>query len=150
MGTTRKQITFDLDTNALKIYYPSENWNNAYEIIRKHMTSNGFKWLQGSVYVSEKPIQAYHITRILDELIQKNSWLNVCMRDCRETTIGKEYDLNNLFNKSAAIATRNELKSKNGKTLKAVTDKAKQKLENNLNDRTIENNSSQSRGYFKR
>lgn len=44
MGTTRKQITFDLDTNALKIYYPSENWNNAYEIIRKHMTSNGFKW----------------------------------------------------------------------------------------------------------
>ena len=73
MGTTRKQITFDLDTNALKIYYPSENWNNAYEIIRKHMTSNGFKWLQGSVYVSEKPIQAYHITRILDELIQKNS-----------------------------------------------------------------------------
>ena len=114
------------------------------------MTSNGFKWLQGSVYVSEKPIQAYHITRILDELIQKNSWLNVCMRDCRETTIGKEYDLNNLFNKSAAIATRNELKSKNGKTLKAVSDKAKQKLENNLNDRTIENNSSQSRGYFKR
>ena len=110
MADTRKQIAFDLDTKALKIYYPAKSWNNAYEVIRNHMTSNGFWWLQGSVYVSEKPMKPYLVTRILDELVEKNPWLNVCMRDCRETNIGKEHDINNLFNKDADVPTRAELK----------------------------------------
>lgn len=109
MGDTRKQITFDLDTNALKKYYPSESWNNAYEVIRKHMTANGFYWLQGSVYVSEKPMKPYRVTRILNELVNKNPWLNVCMRDCRETNIGKEYDINSIFDKTVKIQSREEV-----------------------------------------
>lgn len=111
MGNTRKQITFDLDTNALKIYYPTESWNNAYEIIRKHMIKNGFRWLQGSVYVSENNMKPYHVTRVLDELIKKNPWLNICMRDCRETNIGKEHDINDLFDKNMKVLTRKEIKS---------------------------------------
>lgn len=111
MANTRKQISFDLDTNALKIYYPSESWNNAYEVIRNHMTVNGFRWLQGSVYVSDKPMKPYRVTRVLDELVRKNPWLNVCMRDCRETNIGKEHDINNIFDKNAKVPTRAELKA---------------------------------------
>lgn len=112
MGNTRKQIAFDLNTNALKIYYPTESWNNAYEVIRKHMTENGFRWLQGSVYVSEKPIKPYRVIRILDDLIKKNPWLNVCMRDCRETNIGKEHDINNLFDKNMKVPTREEIQER--------------------------------------
>ena len=112
MADTRKQIAFDLDTNALKIYYPSESWNNAYEVIRNHMTANGFRWLQGSVYVSDKPMKPYRVTRVLDELARKNPWLNVCMRDCRETNIGREHDINNIFDKTAEVPTRAELKAK--------------------------------------
>lgn len=111
MGNTRKQIAFDLDTGALKIYYPSESWNNAYEVIRNHMTANGFRWLQGSVYVSEKTMPSYKVARILDELIAKNPWLNVCMRDCREANIGKEHNKNHIFNKEAEVPTRAKLKS---------------------------------------
>ena len=32
-----KLLTFDLDTNELKKYYPTNNWQNTYEDIRKHI-----------------------------------------------------------------------------------------------------------------
>ena len=108
MAAGRKQVAFDLDTDALKTYYPSENWNNAYDVIRRHMTNNGFNWLQGSVYVSQKPITSAEVTNILDDLVAKNPWLNVCMRDCRETNIGREHDKNHIFDKNAKVLTREE------------------------------------------
>ncbi len=43
MAKSRKQIAFDLDTKALEIYYPSENWRGSYEIIKRHMQKNGFQ-----------------------------------------------------------------------------------------------------------
>lgn len=43
----------DMDTKALKEYYPAESWNNVCEVIKKHMLNNGFIWIQGSLYVSE-------------------------------------------------------------------------------------------------
>lgn len=106
MAETRKQIAFDLDTKALETYYPSESWNNAYEVIKRHMLKNGFSWLQGSVYISKKPVTSAEVTNILDELVVKNPWLNLCMRDCREANIGKEHSKNYIFDKSANISTR--------------------------------------------
>lgn len=108
MPNTRKQITFDLDTKALAIYYPTKNWHNAYEIIKKHMLNNGFEWLQGSVYVSAKPVSSAKMTNILLSLAENNPWLNMCMRDCRETNIGKEHSKNHIFDKSADVPIRNE------------------------------------------
>ena len=109
---TRKQIAFDLDTSLLREYYPTESWNKAYDIIRNHMLKNDFTWQQGSVYVSNKGIPSYEITKILEKLIQENPWLNVCMRDCREADIGKEHSKNHLFDKSISIPTRAELRNK--------------------------------------
>lgn len=42
MARSKKQITFDLDTKALQRYYPTPNWNNAYEDIKRHMKNNSF------------------------------------------------------------------------------------------------------------
>lgn len=109
MVGSRKQIAFDLDTKDLKIYYPSESWNNAYDTIKRHMLKNGFDWLRGSVYVSREPISSVRTTRILRALIKRNPWLSLCMRDCRETNIGKEHSKNYIFDKDADIPTRNEL-----------------------------------------
>ena len=106
MAETRKQIAFDLDTKALEIYYPSESWNNAYEVIKRHMLKNNFSWLQGSVYVSKKSMTSTEVTNILDELVVKNPWLNLCMRDCRESNIGKEHSKNYIFDKAADIPAR--------------------------------------------
>jgi hypothetical protein len=35
----RKQVIFDLDTTASKIYYPSDTWNGAYDFIKRHIES---------------------------------------------------------------------------------------------------------------
>jgi hypothetical protein len=48
----------------------------------------------------------------LDELVSKNSWLNVCMRDCRETNIGREHDKNHVFDKNAEVPTRKQIVEK--------------------------------------
>lgn len=106
MAGMRKQIAFDLDTKALQIYYPGESWNNAYEIIKRHMLKNNFTWLQGSVYVSTRPMTSTEVTNILDELVIKNPWLNLCMRDCREANIGKGHSKNYIFDKNANIPAR--------------------------------------------
>lgn len=84
--------------------------NFTYEIIIRHMVNNGFSWLQGSVYVSNQPMTTTEITHILDELVVKNPWLNICMRDCRETNIDKEHDKSHVFDKNAHIPTGEELK----------------------------------------
>jgi len=103
MAETRKQIAFDLDTKALEIYYPGDSWRNSYDIIKKHMTKNSFEWLQGSVYVSTKTMSSAQTARILGALVKNNPWLNLCMRDCRETNIGKEHSKNYMFDKNADV-----------------------------------------------
>ena len=112
MDDLRKQITFDLDTNALKIYYPSKSWTNAYNVIKNHMENNGFAWIQGSVYISHNPMLSRTVSSVLKELISNNKWLNLCMRDCRETEIGLEFSKNHLFNKNVILPTREELETK--------------------------------------
>lgn len=103
MRPGKKQISFDLDTNALKQYYPSQSWNNAYEIIKRYMIKQGFSWIQGSVYISNRAITSTEVTGLLDKLVQQNPWLSQCMRDCREAHIGKEHSKNHLFDKSVVL-----------------------------------------------
>jgi len=106
MSKGRKQLSFDLDTKQLQLYYPNESWNNAYEVIKRHMLNNGFEWLQGSVYVSKKPITSLEVSKILGVLVKNNMWLNVCMRDCRETNIGRENNKSYIFDKYANVVKR--------------------------------------------
>lgn len=106
MANGRKQIAFDLDTKALEKYYPTKSWHNAYDVIKRHMVNNGFDWLQGSVYVSKEAISSVRVTRILRNLAKQNPWLNLCMRDCRETNIGKEHSKNYVFDKDMDVPVR--------------------------------------------
>ena len=96
MGT-KKQITFDLDTNALQIYYPSDSWRNAYSDIKRFMEKNDFEWIQGSAYISKKPLTAVDTSLLIKRMVDKYDWLNVCMRDCKETNIGRQFDKNGYF-----------------------------------------------------
>jgi virulence-associated protein VapD len=104
----RKQIAFDLDTAELKAYYPTNNWQHAYDDIKRHMTRNGFLWRQGSVYVSKNPVNSYQTDAVLSALTTKHPWLNVCMRDCVVTTIEREHSLNHMFDRGANIKKREE------------------------------------------
>ena len=44
----RKGINFDLNTQALKEYYPKGDWHNAYADVRDFFEANGFEHIQGS------------------------------------------------------------------------------------------------------
>lgn len=112
MGRNRKQIAFDLDTKMLERYYPKECWTHAYDDIKRHMIENGFERKQGSVYVSTHPLTAFDIDAVLKELVENHVWLNKCMRDCKETNVGKEYDKNQLFDKSIEIEPRDKILKK--------------------------------------
>lgn len=102
MGRSRKQIAFDIDTAMLKVYYPSKSWNNAYEDIKRYMKSKGFEWKQGSVYISRSPLPEQAVAKIMKELANKHTWLNMCMRDCTVSSIGRTFNLNYIFNKDLA------------------------------------------------
>lgn len=72
MAGSRKQVAFDPDTKALEKYYPTPSWNNAYDVIKRYMLRNGFSWLQGSVYVSDRPMSSTKVTRILKVLVKRS------------------------------------------------------------------------------
>ncbi len=98
MGSiTRKQITFDIDTNELKKYYPKKNWNYVYELIKIHFKENGFEWRQGSVYTSIEPMTTYEVMAIIGDFLKSNSYLYNSMRDIVVTEVGDMYSLNHLF-----------------------------------------------------
>lgn len=108
-GGSRKVVGFDLDTNAMKKHYPKLSWRDGYEDIRRFMTSNGFEWRQGSVYVSEKPIGQKKTVGLILQIKEKYPWLNACMRDCIMASVGNRHSLNYLFDsnrrqKEAAIS----------------------------------------------
>lgn len=39
----RKQLTFDIDTKTLEIYYPKVNWRHGYDDIRGFLKREGFE-----------------------------------------------------------------------------------------------------------
>ncbi len=73
------------------------------------MKNNGFDWQQGSVYVSENAMTVYEAINHTQNLLIAAPWLNKCMRDCTVTNIGKQFSLNNLFDKDADVPSRAEL-----------------------------------------
>ena len=116
MKGTRKEITFDLDTNQLQKYYPSKNWRKAYVDIKKHMLKNGFSWQQGFVYVSNGLQTNPELTDYLDQLASKQPWLNVCMRDCTVTNVGRIHNQTYLFSKERLLQKLEKSKDVKAKT----------------------------------
>lgn len=90
----QKQVTFDIDVALLQKHYPdSKHWRRAYTDIKKEFESEGFKWREGSVYVSDKPI-SYSATRQIALKIKKSfPWLEKCMKDIRASNVGEFHDL---------------------------------------------------------
>jgi len=101
MGRRRKLIAFDLDTKALKTYYPSNSWRTSYKDIKTYMTENGFIWQEGSTYVSEKYMSWANATVILEGLRNELPWTENCMRDCVMGNIDSVYSQNYIFKEKA-------------------------------------------------
>lgn len=99
MSATRKQITFDLSQEKLKLFYPrgssqSENfYKKAYSDIQKFMLKNGFAHRQYSVYVSNEGFSQSDINELCDSISRAFPWIGNCINEMDITAIGKNYSL---------------------------------------------------------
>ncbi len=134
MALGRKQIAFDLDTKKLEKYYPSEHWKNAYRDIKTFMQKNSFDWQQGSVYVSTRAYNPQQINALMCKMVDVFPWLNVCMRDCAVTNVGRSHKLNFLFDKTANIPENSFEKDTTFSLLKEVVKKHQFQNENTFSE----------------
>lgn len=91
--TTRKALNFDLDTNALKAFYPGSTYSQAYHDIKKFLEESGFQHRQGSGYVSTEPITLYKVSLLINEMSNKLPWLKQCTTVIDATSVGKVYSM---------------------------------------------------------
>ena len=83
----RKFINFDLDTKALKEFYPGKDYRAAYSKIKVFMENNGFEHKQSSGYISIKPMKESQINKIILRMVHQFPWLSKCVNRFDVTTI---------------------------------------------------------------
>lgn len=105
-------INFDLNTVALKEYYPKDNWNNAYYEVRSFFEAHGFEHIQGSGYHSVKPMSEMDAMGIIYQMAREFSWLNYCVSVCTIADVPETFDIAHVF---AREAERLEQKKQNKK-----------------------------------
>ncbi len=100
----KKQISFDLDTNNLKKYYPKpknfvseDYYKKAYKDIKNFMLKNNFKHRQGSIYVSKDKLSDFNITTFVKDISKKYSWFSKVVNSLDVTDVGQIYDLMYIF-----------------------------------------------------
>ena len=100
----RRQITFDLSDDKLKIYYPRPKWSmnpsyhkKAWKDIASFMKKRNFEHRQRSVYASQDGLTRVEINALIDSMIQNMPWLCNCLNAIDMTDIGKQHDLMPVF-----------------------------------------------------
>ena len=81
----RYAINFDLDTMLLSQYF--NNSSQAYSKLEKEFIKNGFSHIQGSGYVSKKPISRAKLVKVLTNIYVQNNWILNCSKDVRITEV---------------------------------------------------------------
>lgn len=90
-----KAINFDLDTNALKEYYP--RYQQAYSDLLKFFRTHDFSHRQGSGYVSNQKLSSADIIDLISLMLEKFNWAQTCIKKIDVTNVGAQYDLTPLL-----------------------------------------------------
>lgn len=93
----RKQLTFDIDTNVAKEILGEQKYRTIYINIRKFMESEGWQHIEGSVYMSKKPLSTTKVAWLVDTLKEKYPYLTKCIRDMHQSDISNVHGLHNHF-----------------------------------------------------
>lgn len=94
---SRKAIHFDLNIQDLKMYYNEKNPNYAYKVIEDFFLDHGFEHIQYSGYHSIKSMPYANVMELMEQLQEKCPWLGNCVRSFTVTSIGKTYELKEVF-----------------------------------------------------
>ena len=110
MGTSRKQIAFDLSYEALKQHYPRREagqdpqfFKRAYKDIQRFMASNGFERRQHSVYVSSEEMTTLDVAVLMQRMASQFPWLGQCAEKVDATDIGAQHSLLGLLRPGAQL-----------------------------------------------
>ena len=96
-SSLRKGINFDLDTEALKKYYPKGDWRHAYYDVRGFFEKNEFEHIQGSGYHSKDPMSETRAMSIIYKMTKIFPWLNYCVSVCTISDVPELYDISHVF-----------------------------------------------------
>ena len=95
----RKGINFDLNTQALKEYYPKGDWHNAYADVRDFFEANGFEHIQGSGYHSVEAMSEAKAMAVIYQMTKEFPCLisRMYLPEKRNGWKRKMHDLTNYF-----------------------------------------------------
>lgn len=93
----RKQISFDIDTNVAKKILGEQNYTKVYGDIRRYMEKEGWRHIEGSVYMSNHPMSNGDILYVLDEIKGKYPYLEKCFREIHQADVSNVHSLNQYF-----------------------------------------------------
>lgn len=91
MASSKREISFDLDTKALSKYY--DNISMAYSDLHNEFERVGFIHRQGSVYNSKRCLSDVEVTKALKNVCDKLPWISECAKEVDLTNIGKRHSL---------------------------------------------------------
>ena len=96
-------LSFDLNIDNLKLYYPNKNINQAWDDIKRFMTKNGFEHNQYSAYISKDRITQYKIRSVMRSMYKKLPWFPLCANKVMLSELNSQEKLLTSITKIKAI-----------------------------------------------
>ena len=93
----RKQISFDIDTNVGKMIFGERGYTKIYADIRRFMKKEGWRHIEGSVYMSGQPMSSSDVAYMIDSIKEKYPYLDKCVREIHQTDVSNVHSLNQYF-----------------------------------------------------
>lgn len=94
MTQRRKQLTFDIDTNIAKEILGEKNYTTAYANIKNFMKNEGWLHIEGSVYMSAKPLSTTQVAHLINSLKKEYPYLTKCIKNMHQSDVSKVHSLN--------------------------------------------------------
>ncbi len=85
-------VSFDLDTEKLKIYYSKKSPQGAYEVIKKYLIKNGFEHQKDSDYL-HIGMDITDTAEVISEFAANNKWFPLCVNKVNVVPNVKTRDL---------------------------------------------------------
>ena len=86
-------VNFDFSMEKLKELYPNKNYTQAYDDIKRFLTSHGFEHRQGSGYMSVIKMTEAKFNETIYAMFEKHFWMLDTLRTADVTVVEKEFDL---------------------------------------------------------
>ncbi len=104
-----QEFTFDLNTKALKEYYPQNSINSSWNKIGEYLKNKGFEKKSDSDYVSKTPMSMLQLDEVLDEMKNEFPWFELCSKKALASILTEQSDIKQRWEKELSAKSRSKL-----------------------------------------